>query len=1244
MAVDLSVFDEPKAAPEEKPPLDLSVFDPQEAEAAQPEAMTRTSEQVSEKEVSNDTKLDLSGFDKATAKPEVPLEQHPFVLNTLADDRLTEDQQKAVIERYGERYEKAYGADTNALDSFKVNFRNSWDNFNTIGSTIRRKNLGGDILQATGAAEDFAKKQTLALQEKELEQRKARKKKEPGALERFLGTIAQVNMVGLPTIGDPTAKKTKDLEREVAARKKAMKREEAEGKENRFEGLLTEAEKQAEFAALDSEGFLENTAAVTGALGGALVDPVNVVPMAKPVQGAGLATKLGVRAAEGAAVNAAINSGLQAGAIEANQQEGFEWGQFFADTGLGGLGTGAFTLLGDAGGRLLARYGVDPSKVKGKTVDEALDTIRNESGESAEDLAKVIDVEINNPELKAQINRRVAKETLVDEESLPQALRRQGDEGAPPEPSVTNRNPPPRVEAGEPRLSAEEIEKLPKVERDLINERPKLANEKSLEQIRKRTRGVVTDQEAIAKAKELDWSEEKIANIKQGQTLNKEQVLATKGVVLEHTQRLQAMRAKLRDLDPDSGEAALLRAQVAAHNVENVALWQTQRAVAAETGRALQSFKVNMEPINVAMNRVAKVLNDPKLPKDAKDYLVKAVADADGDADEVLSLLRQIPRASKMEMLVEMATAMKLSGKQTQIVNLITSKARQAVLVAEDMAGAAFDAAESAITRKPRERFLTEAFAESMGMVEGYKAVPYHLKRLLTDEEYALRMRSNQDFYNGKAPAIRGRFGKNTLYDQLLDVAGSVIRLPFRGLSVGDIIVRSPVEMGAPYRLAARDAAKKGLKFNSAEWKDHVANFITEPDGDTMAAIKDAGNRATFQRDPESVFLRKLSEVRAATPATKLVIPFFRTLNDLIKTGFEFSPAAPVLKNVRRQLVTKGERADALGRMAMGTTLWMAMTQYAAEGNITGAPPRTKAERDKWERTGKQPYSVKIGGKWVAYNRVAPFSYFLASAESMNRALQNDDQASALDQMAGFTGEMGQMLIDQNFMLGVSDLLEALQEPERKGARFLENLIVGATYPNLLAEEARAVDPVIRDVKSDKEGVAGFFDQLANAYKARIPFSSKSLPPQMNVWGEPRERPGLSYAERSWNPLRISQPHVDIVESELDALGYVPGFPGKKAFGFDMSNEQYRQLQEVAGDAAYRVLFNLIPMQEYQSLNPMQREGLVNQVFNGVRQPARLLAAPQNYVDSITVQYLRQVQGMTSDQAKETLEAERRER
>ncbi|MEM0966624.1 MAG: hypothetical protein AAGJ81_10795 [Verrucomicrobiota bacterium] len=322
--------------------------------------------------------LDLSGFKEAVTPPEVPIETHPFVRNTLSDPVLTDEQRRTLVETYGRNYLEAYGKDPTMAESFVLNFRDAWGNYNTLGAELRRKSVGGDPLIGYGAnqeIEDSIRVENLITAEL--------KRREAGGKEENIPVWEAIG--GMLTIRHPwhkgwrdekyyRAAKEEELQGLLVAHRTERAELQAELNEKRFAGLLDEAGKQARFAALNSTGVKDNAAAFAGQLAGAAVDPINFIG-GSVKQVASLPMRMTVKAGEVGTINALANPLLQKGAESANAQEGFEWKRFFADAGLGSLVGGSFPLLGEIGRVIARRFGVQPEDLAKMDTQQALKEI-----------------------------------------------------------------------------------------------------------------------------------------------------------------------------------------------------------------------------------------------------------------------------------------------------------------------------------------------------------------------------------------------------------------------------------------------------------------------------------------------------------------------------------------------------------------------------------------------------------------------------------------------------------------------------------------------------------------------------------------------------------------------------------------------------------------------------------------------------------------------------------------------------
>src|SRR5690606_2796056 len=98
----------------------------------------------------------------------------------------------------------------------------------------------------------------------------------------------------------------------------------------------------------------------------------------------------------------------------------------------------------------------------------------------------------------------------------------------------------------------------------------------------------------------------------------------------------------------------------------------------------------------------------------------------------------------------------------------------------------------------------------------------------------------------------------------------------------------------------------------------------------------------------------------------------------------ERSPAAPILKEWRADFKAGGARRDmAMARALLGTGFAYTMFEAAKNGLITGSAPSDPAKNRYLRANGWQPYSVKVGDKWISYARLDPFSTTISVAADL---------------------------------------------------------------------------------------------------------------------------------------------------------------------------------------------------------------------------------------------------------------------
>ena len=583
--------------------------------------------------------------------------------------------------------------------------------------------------------------------------------------------------------------------------------------------------------------------------------------------------------------------------------------------------------------------------------------------------------------------------------------------------------------------------------------------------------------------------------------------------------------------------------------------------VAAETGRALAAFGKGLA---VGTDEFSK-------------ELLKGLNEVqDLAARESLKKLARFVKGKEpglLDQFVEWATAIKLTSPLTQFRNASGNTFSTMLRFPEKVVAGGYDAVKAAILGKERSIYAREVIPEFVGMVSGFKEGAAKAARALKDETYALRAGRAGEALQFSKGAIPGKFGK-------------VVRSPFRLLTATDQFFRTVNESASLYALATRKALQEEL--SGVELAQRVDDLVRNPPQDFLRASRKEASKVIFQQDLDK-FTKYLNGAREKFPILKVVTPFWKTPVNVFKAVIERTPLSLTLPSTIRGLKKGGAtQAELISKMLVGSGMMSAFTLYAMEGGITGRGPDNKNERDALYRQGWQPYSVKIGDKYISYRGLEPLTGYLGLASDIAETGKAPNDQQALNIIAAIVGDF----VDQPFLTGAADLLEAIQEPERKGEKFVSDTIGGATVPTGVSWFTRLVDPVFRKPK-------GFLQRM----EARLPILSEEVPAVMNAFGEEARREGGILQRLS--PVPLTTGKLNTVEKELKRINYTMGFPSKTAFSEKLTDEEYETLLRVSGQVAFATLDKLFQSQGYQYLNETQKEKQIEKVVRDVREQVR---------------------------------------
>nr|BDD47289.1 hypothetical protein 8 [Desulfobacteraceae bacterium] len=449
-----------------------------------------------------------------------------------------------------------------------------------------------------------------------------------------------------------------------------------------------------------------------------------------------------------------------------------------------------------------------------------------------------------------------------------------------------------------------------------------------------------------------------------------------------------------------------------------------------------------------------------------------------------------------------------------------------------------------------------------------------------------------------------------------VDLLGEGVRLPGRFLQAEDELWK-----GIGYRMelharAYRQAKEEGLAGEA--FATRMQEIIEDPQNkapDIHLAAVDAARYQTFTR-PLGEAGQAYQGIVNKVPALRLITPFVRTPVNIMKFGFERTPLAPLMSSFREDVAAGGARRDmALARASLGSVVMTATAVLAASGYITGNGPTDGKMRAAKYRTGWQPYSVKIGDQYYAYSRLEPLGMLLGLAADYSEIAGQIQEGEREKLASAITMAISKNVTSKTFLKGLSEAIEAFQDPDRYGPRYVQRF-AGTVVPTGVAQIERTMSPEMSAVNS-------IMDQI----KSRIPGYSDDLPPRRNLWGEPIVLDG-GLGPDIISPIYTSKKVSSPIDEEILRLKSSVSMPRETqpimGGSVRLDPKEYDRLimlmnetpLQSTGLTLKKSMNQLVKSPEYRQANDDQKDMMIRATL----QEARELARMQLYQESPTIQ------------------------
>jgi hypothetical protein len=518
------------------------------------------------------------------------------------------------------------------------------------------------------------------------------------------------------------------------------------------------------------------------------------------------------------------------------------------------------------------------------------------------------------------------------------------------------------------------------------------------------------------------------------------------------------------------------------------------RTEGTEAGRQLQARNILADAMATPMQKVFRLLDNAGIKQ--SEYTGDAAKVNWNNAEEVVNFYRRYVPPTASDWIDTLRYNSMLSSPNTHIINAFSGLLNTTITAPLEMAiTGGVDFLSSKVRGRQQTRFVAEAPAYMRGYVSSAGDAANNFWQTLKGRNSLKNL--DLDYMplgtEGRTGKILKAYSTPT---RALEAVDQFFTTLAKGGEREAINVRTGrgVKIDDPESLASRRAAYRLFR---GELKEADQGTVLNAIDEVTALIQRARN----------------NDNPIVSTVAKFTLPFVRTPMNIIKQGVEYSPLGittiPGSKN----------KSEQLSKALLGTAGITATAMLAANGSLSWSEPTDEKKKQAFRDAGMQPYSIKIGDKWVAYNKLPPaMSFPIAMVAALHDAQRNKtiDQTQ-FDAVLSAVAKSNKFYADQSYLKSIGDLVATLSGDTDSAAYMVGN------YPQQLIPwrafmgwAARLADPYQRQVDRDGSLLA----QQTELMLQQIPILSQTTNARKNEFDEPilnRDR-GINAV----SPVRVS--------------------------------------------------------------------------------------------------------------------------
>jgi hypothetical protein len=627
-----------------------------------------------------------------------------------------------------------------------------------------------------------------------------------------------------------------------------------------------------------------------------------------------------------------------------------------------------------------------------------------------------------------------------------------------------------------------------------------------------------------------------------------------------------------------------------------------------ELGRGVQAFALlrRMSPESIALsasglikkyNRLNPTKQIPELNGDQVKIISDKVAELDllkgREKNIALNELNEIINSfipSKLtDKLITVWKAGLLTSLRTHERNFVGNAIHGVMEIAKDIPATATDIGLSKITGQRSKTFTVKGLGEFGSKKTGQQMIDI-VKRGFDPTEQI-----------NKFDYKKVNWGNNLIEKGLKKYTDTV----FRTLGASDKPFYNAALARSLYDQAAVAAINAGKKGN----KQFIEALVSKPTEEMLKiAIGDA-NVSTFKdKNAATNVVNQLKQALGKNQFSKVIgeitMPFTGVPTSILGQIQAYSPIGLIKGIYKVGKVASGkvpelqrQASEELGRGVIGTGIFGLGAYLAGQGLITGQP-KDATEARQWELENKPRNSIMIGGKWRSLNSIGPEAVVFLAGAKLNEELNSEG-----GNLGTYGLKIGKDYLDQSFVTGLQQPVNALTDPARYGKSYLGNQS-SSFIPNIVKDFSKSIDPNAREANTVMDyaklgtparlGMIEKRDALGNV----IPQEPTGVGAFIDLFNSKTPRSSETIKELS----RLYKVGESATPSKLTASQTI--IPGQEKV--KLTFEQLNNLEKGVGEILQPQLEKLVTSPVYQKLTDEKKANAISNLVSDVRSKYKL--------------------------------------